>query len=292
MTSVPKPLKFLRPLYPWPASDDKSLFADILSVLAMTYSDTQSRGTLRYRLLASPLRPERSPLADPGTWVHEYVRHLAAELGDEYTFRETEVDDAPTPEAGKDVAPEKPLMPGTIDDLRSLAKECAVFLIGHNAEPDAVDLLEEMEIVDGTAHLVDDDTFNRLRQPLAPPDDISFLRTAHKIYVQHRKFPEALALAIRLGDPALIREDFNAPGNPLMKRRIAFLLARAQIPIEWLRTPSANPDEEIDIEDEFPEDLCRYLQSIPFQNEQILSLDTKVEPMYAVSIASIYANRP
>ncbi|KAK7002135.1 hypothetical protein R3P38DRAFT_3215967 [Favolaschia claudopus] len=92
-------------------------------------------------------------------------------------------------------------MPGTIDDLRSLAKECAVFLI-------------EMEIVDGTAHLVDDDTFNRLRQPLAPPDDISFLRTAHKIYVQHRKFPEALALAIRLGDPALIREDFNAPGNP------------------------------------------------------------------------------
>ncbi|KAK7019046.1 26S proteasome regulatory subunit RPN1 [Favolaschia claudopus] len=276
MTSVPKPLKFLRPLYPdlqtlyesWPASDDKSLFADILSVLAMTYSDTQPRGTLRYRLLASSLRPEGSPLADPGTWGHEYVRHLAAELGDEYTFRETEVDDAPTPEAGKDAAPEKPPMPGTIDDLRSLAKECAVFLIGHNAEPDAVDLLEEMEIVDEIAQLVDDDTFNRVCQYmircvnlLPPPDDISFLRTAHKIYVQHRKFPEALALAIRLGDPALIREDFNAPGNPLMKRQLAFLLARAQIPIEWLRTPSANPDEEIDIEDEFPEDLRECLSN-------------------------------
>ncbi|KAK7046680.1 26S proteasome regulatory subunit RPN1 [Favolaschia claudopus] len=276
MTSVPKPLKFLRPLYPdlqtlyetWPASDDKSLFADILSVLAMTYSDTQPRGTLRYRLLASSLRPEASPLADPGTWGHEYVRHLAAELGDEYTFRETEVDDAPTPEAGKDAAPEKPPMPGTIDDLRSLAKECAVFLIGHNAEPDAVDLLEEMEIVDEIAQLVDDDTFNRVCQYmircvnlLPPPDDISFLRTAHKIYVQHRKFPEALALAIRLGDPALIREDFNAPGNPLMKRQLAFLLARAQIPIEWLRTPSANPDEEIDIEDEFPEDLRECLSN-------------------------------
>ncbi|KAJ7023126.1 hypothetical protein C8F04DRAFT_1306361 [Mycena alexandri] len=47
----------------------------------MTYTDTQPRGTLRYR---------------PGTWGHEYVRHLAAELGDEYTFRETEAD-APIP---------------------------------------------------------------------------------------------------------------------------------------------------------------------------------------------------
>jgi 26S proteasome regulatory subunit N1 len=47
-----------------------------------------------------------------------------------------------------------------------------------------------------------------------PPDDVSFLRVAHKIYVQHSKFPEALRLSIHLGDPDLIREDFNAPGNP------------------------------------------------------------------------------
>ncbi|KAJ6571764.1 armadillo-type protein [Mycena capillaripes] len=278
MTSVPKPLKFLRPLYPdlqvlyetWPASEDKSLFADILSVLAMTYSDTQPRGTLRYRLLSASLRPAGSPLADPGTWGHEYVRHLAAELGDEYTFREQEPD-APTPaapEAGKDEAPAKVEIIGTIEDLRALAKECAVFLIGHNAEPDAVDLLEELEIVDEIAQLVDDNTYNRVCQYmircvnlLPPPDDISFLRTAHTIYVQHRKFPEALALAIRLGDPDLIREDFNAPGNPLMKRQLAFLLARAQTPIEWLRTPSENPDEEIDIEDEFPEDLRECLSN-------------------------------
>ncbi|KAJ7136028.1 armadillo-type protein [Mycena epipterygia] len=277
MTSVPKPLKFLRPLYPdlqalyetWPASEDKSLFADILSVLAMTYSDTQPRGTLRYRLLSASLRPAGSPLADPGTWGHEYVRHLAAELGDEYTFRE-EGGDLPTsaPEAGKEEKPEEVKLVGTIEDLRALGKECAVFLIGHNAEPDAVDLLEELEIVDEIAQLVDDNTYGRVCQYmircvnlLPPPDDISFLRTAHTIYVQHHKFPEALALAIRLGEPDLIREDFNAPGNPLMKRQLAFLLARAQIPIEWLRAPSANPDEEIDIEDEFPEDLRECLSN-------------------------------
>ena len=49
----------------------------------MTYSDTEPRGTLRYRLLASSIRPSTSPLDDPGEWGHEYVRHLAAELGEE-----------------------------------------------------------------------------------------------------------------------------------------------------------------------------------------------------------------
>jgi 26S proteasome regulatory subunit N1 len=33
----------------------QSLFADILSVLTMTYSDTEPRGTLRYRLLSASL---------------------------------------------------------------------------------------------------------------------------------------------------------------------------------------------------------------------------------------------
>jgi 26S proteasome regulatory subunit N1 len=94
--------------------------------------------------LSASLRPAGSPLAGPGTWGHEYVRHLAAELGDEYTFRETETDaptPTPAPEAGKEEAPAEPKIIGTIEDLRALAKECAVFLIGHNTEPHAVDLL-------------------------------------------------------------------------------------------------------------------------------------------------------
>ncbi|KAF8067773.1 armadillo-type protein [Lyophyllum atratum] len=278
MTSVPKPLKFLRPHYPelqalfetWPTSEDKSLFADILSVLAMTYSDTQPRGTLRYRLLSASLRPADSPLADPGTWGHEYVRHLAAELGDEYTIREEEgLKSGPSGEGAGEKPQDK--LPGTIDDLRALAKQCAVFLLGHNAEPDAVDLLEELEIVEEIVHLVDDNTYGRVCQYmircvnlLPPPDDVSFLRTAHAIYVQHQKFPEALSLAIRLNSPDLIREDFNAPGNPLMKRQLAFILARAQIPIEWLHPPSddnADGDADVDFQEELPEDLLECLSN-------------------------------
>ncbi|KAG6873884.1 hypothetical protein C0995_009663 [Termitomyces sp. Mi166 len=268
MTSVPKPLKFLRPHYPdlqalyetWPISEDKSLFGDILSVLAMTYSDTQPRGTLKYRLLSASLRPADSPLADPGTWGHEYVRHLAAELGDEYAIREQEEQE------GREGDAPVPKLPGTTEDLRSLARQCAVFFLGHNAEPDAVDLLEEMEIIKDIVPLVDENTYSRVCQMvnlLPPPDDVSFLQTAHTIYVQHQKFPEALALAIRLGNPDLIREDFNAPGNPLMKRQLAFLLARAQIPLEWLHPPSedADGDADVDFQDEIPEDLLECLSN-------------------------------
>lgn len=81
MTSVPKPLKFLRPHYKplmetyakWPAAGDnahlvfnKKLFADVLSVLAMTFSEDGVRNTLRFRLEGS---------AEPiGQWGHEYLR--------------------------------------------------------------------------------------------------------------------------------------------------------------------------------------------------------------------------
>lgn len=188
MTSVPKPLKFLRPHYPdlqilydaWSPSEDKvrknlvhyickptnsrlvqSLFADILSVLAMTYSDTQPRGTLRYRLLSASLRPFDSPLSDPGTWGHEYVRHLAAELGEEFTAREEE--SLRQSVSTQEVEPRTQL-PGTIDDLRDLARQCAKFLLSHNAEPDAVDLFEEMEIIGDIADMVDENTYGRVCQ--------------------------------------------------------------------------------------------------------------------------------
>ena len=128
----------------------------------MTYSDTQPRGTLRYRLLSASLRPSNSPLADPGTWGHEYVRHIAAELGEEFTVREgntLEQPAGPSSSAEPDVK-----LPGTIEDLRGLAKQCARFFLDHNAEPDAVDLLEELEIINDITRLVDENTYGRVCQ--------------------------------------------------------------------------------------------------------------------------------
>ena len=122
----------------------------------MTYSDTQPRGTLRYRLLSASLSPSKQ-LSEPGSWGHEYVRHLAAELGEEYSLREFD-------EEGEEKASDENQVSGTLGDLRTLAIECATFLLQHNAEPDAVDLLEELEIVDRIVDIVDENTYERVCQ--------------------------------------------------------------------------------------------------------------------------------
>src|ERR1700722_19837920 len=146
----------------------------------MTYSDTQPRGTLRYRLLSASLVPASSPLSEPGSWGHEYVRHLAAELGEEYSSRVEDEGDTPEEAAEKekeieaardktkegeekeDKPPVKFVIEASNEELQALGMQCAVFLLGHNAEPDAVDLLEELEIVDRIAELVDDNTYARV----------------------------------------------------------------------------------------------------------------------------------
>src|ERR1700691_3956539 len=98
----------------------QSSMADMLSVLGMTYSDEDRRDTLKYRLL--------SPSKDIGSWGHEYMRHLALEIGEEFQKR---LDD----EAGT-------------DDLTELAIALVPFFLKHNAEADAIDILSELEMIE------------------------------------------------------------------------------------------------------------------------------------------------
>ncbi|KAM0748773.1 26S proteasome regulatory complex, non-ATPase subcomplex, Rpn1 subunit [Meredithblackwellia eburnea MCA 4105] len=267
MTSVPKPLKFLRPHYEelaklqasWPdspstatsllqtvtsavglstpaSSDDKaanistkSLFADILSVLAMTYSDTGKRETLKYRLVGGSDE-------DPGLWGHEYVRHLAAELGEEFLARQAEiVAEAEKKEKdGSSIVSE-----AKKDDLVALALRLVPFLLTHNGEADAVDLLLELESIELIIPFVDSETYARVClymvscvSLLPPPEDKQFLKTAREIYRTQKRYTESICLSLRLGEIEGIKEDFEAPKNPHMKRQLAFILARQQVFIE------------------------------------------------------------
>jgi 26S proteasome regulatory subunit N1 len=142
----------------------------------------QPHSTLRYHLLSASLVPASSPLSEPSSWGHEYVRHLAAELGEEYSSQVEDEGDTPEEAAEKEKEKEKvadgdkendgeekkekPVVKVIIDasneELQVLGMQCAVFLLGHNAEPDAVDLLEELEIVDRIAELVDENTYARI----------------------------------------------------------------------------------------------------------------------------------
>ena len=229
LTSVPKPLKFLRPHYPelqelyekWPTTEQgagKKLFADILSVLAMTYSDQGKRETLMYRLKGGGSE-------EPGTWGHEYVRHLAAEIEEEYAVRNEEVSEGEASKKGR----------YTGEELHELALRLVPFLLSHNGEADAVDLLLELEGINSIIPFVDENTYTRVClymtscvNLLVPPDDREFLRCARTIYRKFEKYSQAIVCSLRLGDTELIKEDLNTPKNASMKRQLAFILARQQ----------------------------------------------------------------
>ncbi|KAF8535811.1 armadillo-type protein [Trichophaea hybrida] len=221
MTAVPKPLKFLRPHYntltalfeTWPEGDSKVAFADVLSVLAMTYADEDRLDSLKYRLLA--------PTNDPGAWGHEYVRHLALEIGTDSIRRG---------KAGDEVFAK---------DLLDLALSLVPFFLKHNAEADAADLLFELDSIEKIPPFLDENTYARVclymvsMVPLLSfPEDVKTLQTAHTVYRTFNKLAQAMTLAIRLNDINLIQENFKATDDQALKKQLAFLVARQGIRVD------------------------------------------------------------
>ncbi|GJN18990.1 hypothetical protein PR202_gb06216 [Eleusine coracana subsp. coracana] len=185
MTSVPKPLKFLRPHYgtlksffeTMPESDLKKYMADVLSVLALTMSIDGERESLKYRLLGSE--------GDIGSWGHEYVRNLAGEIAQEFQKRQD--DDLP------------------IDALMELVQQIISFHMKHNAEPEAVDLLMEVEDLDLLVEHVDSTNYKRAclyltssSKYLPAPDDMLALDIAYTIYMKFGDLASALRIALLL----------------------------------------------------------------------------------------------
>jgi len=235
MTAVPKPLKFLRPHYEhltqlyekWPSGTDKDSLADVLSVLGMTHGDEEKLETLKYRLL--------SPSKDLGSWGHEYTRHLALEIGQDYQKRVTER--ATEEEETR------------LDKLKELALSLIPYFIKHNAEADAVDLLSEIERIEEIPKYLDKDTYARtclymvsMVNLLPEPEDKKFLETAHDIYRHYERLPQALVLAIRLNDMNLVHEDFDSTEDPVLKKQMAFLIARQQL---FMEPEPEGADEEV-----------------------------------------------
>ncbi|KAK6919638.1 RPN1, N-terminal [Dillenia turbinata] len=213
MTSVPKPLKFLRPHYgtlktyyeTMKHSDLKNYLADILSVLALTMSAEGEQESLKYRLLGSE--------GDIGSWGHEYVRNLAGEIAQEYTKRQ-----------GEDAS---------IDDLMDLVQQIVAFHMKHNAEPEAVDLLMEVEDLELLIEHVDSTNFKRTclyltssAKYLPGPDDTLVLDIAYMIYLKFEEYPRALQIALFLDNLGYVRQLFTSCDDMLQKRQFCYILAR------------------------------------------------------------------
>ena len=152
MTSVPKPLKYLRPHYDTlkhchamakESVPSKKLMADLLAVLAMTMSEPGSHEILHFK--------KQGTINDLGSWGHEFVRALAGELGAEYTARQLSDKkgrkDNFTADLISLVDEIVPCLPALV--IRTLVSQYTWlrFHLQHNAYAEAVDLLIETQSI-------------------------------------------------------------------------------------------------------------------------------------------------
>lgn len=218
MTSVPKPLKFLRKhydhlkdLYTKMSCDDAKRFtADVVSILAMTVPNEKggSGDSLEYRLLGSR--------EEIGSWGHEYVRHLAGEVATHWQSESCSAEQKVK--------------------LEALVKEIVPYHVRHNAEAEATDLLMEIERLDLIdQYVTEDDICQRVCLyltscvPYVPdPENTSLLRTALRLSLKFKKYSEAMRLAMQLQDSETMKSVLQDCPDEALKKQMAYMLGRHQ----------------------------------------------------------------
>ncbi|KAL7219285.1 hypothetical protein ACSBR2_012376 [Camellia fascicularis] len=253
MTSVPKPLKFLRPHYgtlkayydTMADSDLKYLLADILSVLAMTMSAEGERESLKYRLLGSE--------GDTVSWGHEYVRNLAGEIVEEYMKRQSEE--------------------LSVDDLMELIEQIVAFLM------EVEHLYLVLEHVDSTNYKRTCLYLISAARYIPDPDDLPVLLVVFAIYLKFEEYPSALQIALFLDNLQYVYQIFTACDDLLLKKQFCYILGQHRITFVL--------DEEMSGDDE-----CReILQGITNNgklSEGYLMLARDIEVMEPKSPEDIY----
>jgi len=228
MTSVPKPLKYLAPHFQslkevyadLPPSPNRALLADVLSVLAMTFSADGSRESLTFKLQGN-----RGSLTE---WGHEFLRSLAGEIAEEYNARVVEVSTA----AAAGATPE-------VSDLMELVDVIVPHHLRHNAEAEAVDLLMEVQQLPKLRNAAGVDEKNYARVCLYllrcadfmpdPDDHTEVLETAHALFMEQGQHVDALRVALRLDDSelatALVRAS-NEAVDASERAQMAILVGR------------------------------------------------------------------
>lgn len=228
MTSVPKPLKFMRPHYEtmkevykhMPDTVTRQTCADIISVLAMTMGT--GKECLVYRFLCD--QNDRI-----GDWGHEYVRHLSGQISTHWNetsgnFRTRLID---------------------------LVKQIVPYNMAHNAEAEACDSLIEIERLDLLEDYVDESSYERVCLYLqgcvpyvADPENVTLLRTALNLSRKFNQYTQAMRLALMLNDMALIRQIFTECKDSAIQKQLAYMLGRQQICLEIRENGDSSTDDE------------------------------------------------
>ena len=146
------------------------------SIIAIVASEEEdSTEALKYCLLGT-----RRELV---SWGHEYLRCLAGQIGQEF---ETKMEK------------NEP-----VDQINQLVDQIIPEFINHNEEPEAVDLLLEVERLSALTSFTNENNFERVCNYLLSCSDYSAdteemqhtFRTAHDIYRKFKRYPDAMRVA-------------------------------------------------------------------------------------------------
>ncbi|KAL2483354.1 26S proteasome non-ATPase regulatory subunit 2-like protein A [Forsythia ovata] len=230
------------------------LLADILSILAFTMSSEGEREILKYKLLGSE--------GDVGLWGHDYVRNLTVAIVQEYERRQIEKD--------------------PIVDLMDLVEKIVAFHMKHNAEPEAVDLLMEVEDLYLLLDHVDSVNYKRAclyLASLAKYFENHVYAHAYIIYMQFEEFPRALQIALYFDAIENARDVITSCNDILKKQQLCFIIARHGVAFDL--------DEVMCEEDEERKGMQQIISNAKL-SEGYLTLARDIEVMEPKSPEDIY----
>lgn len=218
MTSIPKPLKFLKPHFEKVKEEylkeenptRKHLLGNLLCILVLVV-DTKDT-SLHYIL--------ENNLTDFFEWGQELIRSLSGEIATEFLKRLDE---------------EKPF-----EDLIKLATLTASHLIEKNNESEAIDLLVELDLMDEIKGFCKEDNYKKICQYLLALSNYAaesteqkkMLEIVYELYNKYNQYTEAIRVAIKLKESLYIKSTLLNCSSYATQLQMAYILARSKVYIE------------------------------------------------------------
>lgn len=229
MTSIPKPLKFIRAHFSeikefydkYNPSNDKDknyklMLSDLLSVILTVINEKEDGKELT--ILSYVLSGTKKDIT---SWGQEYIRSLCSDIGQEYSQRMDK--DEPS------------------NDLLELVKIIAPYLIKQHCESDAIDLLIEMDCLNDILTFINENNYKKICLYLLSITNYSAdteeyrdtLQLVYNIYFdKFHQYIDAMRVAIKIGNMLYIKQTFHQCKDITTKKQLAFILAREGIFLE------------------------------------------------------------
>ncbi|KAL5056663.1 hypothetical protein RYX36_037345 [Vicia faba] len=176
-----------------------------------------------------------------------------------------------------------------MEELIELVRQIVAFHMNYNSEPEAVDLLMEVEDLDMLNEYVDKTNFKRTclyltssAGYLPEPNDTKVLDLAYSIYLKFEEYPNALRIALFMDKLQYARKVVTSCNDVHQKKQLCYIIARHGIAFVLDAEMAGNEEDR------------EMLQDILYNSklsEGYLALARDLEVMEAKSLREIYQPR-